>query len=42
MVPEYFNNILEAYSHVKGTCTSGKFELNGLWFGSYGKSKRVG
>ena len=30
MVPEYFNNILVAYSHIKGTCTGGKFELNGL------------
>ena len=28
MVPEYFNNILVAYSHIKETCIGGKFELN--------------
>ena len=30
VVPEYFDNILVAYRHVKGACTGGKFELNGL------------
>ena len=30
MVPEYFNNILVTYSHIKGICNGGKFELNGL------------
>ena len=30
VVPEYFNNILVTYSHIKGTCNGGKFELNGL------------
>ena len=30
MVPEYFNNILVAYSHIKETCIGGKFELNRL------------
>ena len=30
VVPEYFNNILIAYSHIKGTCIGEKFELNGL------------
>ena len=29
MVPEYFDNILITYSHIKGLCTGGKFELNG-------------
>ena len=32
LVPEYFNNILVAYSHIKGTCIGGKFELNRLLF----------
>ena len=30
VVPEYLNNILVAYSHIKRACTGGKFELNGL------------
>ena len=30
VVHEYLNNILVAYSHIKRTCTGGKFELNGL------------
>ena len=30
MVPEYLNNILVAYSHIKRACAGGKFELNGL------------
>ena len=30
VVPEYLNNILAAYSHIKRTCTGRKFELNGL------------
>ena len=30
VVPEYFNNILVAYSHIMGICTGEKFELNGL------------
>ena len=30
VVLEYFNNILVTYSHIKGTCNGGKFELNGL------------
>ena len=31
MVPEYLNNILVAYSHIKRACTDGKkFELSGL------------
>ena len=42
MVPEYLNNILVAYSHIKRTCTGEKFELNGLLLGSYGKLKWVG
>ena len=29
MVPEYFNNILVAYSHIRGTCIGEKFDLNG-------------
>ena len=33
MVPEYFNDILIAYSHINRTCTGGKFGLNGplIW-----------
>ena len=30
VLPEYLNNILAAYNHIKRTCTGGKFELNGL------------
>ena len=29
MVPEYFNNILETNSHIKGTYISENFESNG-------------